>query len=350
MIKVVQLVPRDGIGGVESAARSMLGASGLQCEFSLVFIERKYKEKKSDGVSIPSFQSENNPIAHFRALKQIISIKPDVLVCSLWRSVSTGLFLKLLRPCTKLVFFLHYPTTTHLLDRLLSSLMLSFCDAVWADSAATIASRVGSKKGSVKRVISFVTSSNPANMKQNEFAPRFVFWGRLHHQKGLDRAIKFIKMLVERGCLASYEIWGPDGGELKSLAVQIENAGLKNAVILKGTASPDNLNQIAEGNCFYLQLSRNEGMAMSVVEAMQRSLVPVVTAVGEISTYCRQGHNAIVVNDPDNPVAAVNDVISVLNDEAMYRQLQTAAYDHWAQHVLYKDDVCAAANELCNPI
>ena len=349
MIKVVQLVPRDGIGGVESAARSMLGDSSLLSEFNLVFIQGTRSVQKHDGGSRPSAQSENNPSTHLRALQKINSIKPDVLICSLWRSVPVGLVVKLMRPRTKLVFFLHYPTTTHLLDRLFSSLMVSCCDAVWADSAATISSRVGSKKTLVKRVISFVTSGNPEGMTQTEYAPRFVFWGRLHHQKGLDRAIRFMKMLTERGCDGSYEIWGPDGGELKSLVAQIERADLKNIVTIMGPANPDELTRIAQDNCFYLQLSRNEGMAMSVVEAMQRSLVPVVTAVGEIGTYCRQGQNAIVVNDPDNPVAAVSDVISVLNDESTYRGLQSAAHDYWAQHTLYRDDICAAANELCNP-
>ncbi|MFT5609541.1 MAG: glycosyltransferase involved in cell wall biosynthesis [Arenicella sp.] len=349
MIKIVHLVPRDAIGGVESAARSMLNATGLQCEFSLIFIEHEYPRMRNGGDSIPVLQSENNPIAHFRALKQIISIKPNLLLCSLWRSVPAGIFFKLLRPRAKLVFFLHCPTTTHLLDRLFSKLMMCFCDAVWADSEATISSRVGTSQKFVKRVISFVTSSNPLEIKKNKLAPRFVFWGRLHYLKGLDRALNFIKLLIERDCSATFEIWGPDGGELSSLSLQIERAGLKNTVMLKGTASPDNLDQIAEGNCFYLQLSRNEGMAMSVVEAMQRSLVPIVTAVGEIRAYCQQAHNAIVVNDPDHPKDAVDDVIALLNDEAMYRRLQAAAHDHWAQYVLYKDDICAAANELCKP-
>lgn len=349
MIKVVQLVPRDGVGGVESAARSMLVGSQPQCEFSLVFIEDNSSAQKRQGAAAWLFNSENSPFSHFRALKRIISAKPNLLVCSLWRSVPVGLIFKLLRPRTKLVFFLHYPTTTHLMDRLISSLMLTFCDAVWADSAATISSRVGSKKRLVKRVISFVTSSNPTGMKQNGFAPRFVFWGRLHHQKGLDRAIVFIQKLIERGCPASYEIWGPDGGELSSLSTQIENAGLTNSVVLKGLATQEELNKIAEDNCFYLQLSRNEGMAMSVVEAMQRSLVPIVTPVGEISTYCRQDHNAIVVRKPDDLSEAISDVISLLESEPDYRKIQAAAYNQWAQHILYKDDICVAANELCKP-
>ncbi|MFT5258924.1 MAG: glycosyltransferase involved in cell wall biosynthesis [Saprospiraceae bacterium] len=347
LIKVVHLIPRDGIGGVEIAAQSMVRASKLECNYKLVSIAGDNSVRNSDRVSVSPFHSENNPLAHLHTIKQVISIKPDVLVCSLWRSVPVGLGVKIIRPSTKLVFFLHSTVTAHFLDWFSSKLVLLFCDAVWADSVATISSRVGSRKGLVKRVISFVTHEIPVELIPNKRAPRFVFWGRLHRDKGLDRAINFIYMLVERGCHASYEIWGPDDGELNSIEVQIESLGLKNMISLKGPANHNDLNQIVEGNCFYLQFSRNEGMAMSVVEAMQRSLVPIVTGVGEISTYCRQGHNAIVVKDPDNPIEAVDDVISILNDEAMYRQLQAAAHNHWAEHVLYKDDVCVAANELC---
>lgn len=347
MIKVVQLVPRDGIGGVESAARSMMNAKHLQCDFNLVFIEEQNPIGNNDGFWDSLFRSENSPVAHFRAFRRIVSFKPDLLLCSLWRTVPIGIGFKLMRPRTKLVFFLHLPTTTHVFDRLFSRLMLSFCDAVWADSAATISSRIGSKEGFVKRVISFVTSSNPESMQKNEFAPRFVFWGRLHNQKGLDRAIRFIQVLTERGCSATFEIWGPDGGEENLLIAQIESAGLTNDIVLNGSANQDELNQIAEQSCFYLQLSRNEGMAMSVVEAMQRSLVPVVTPVGEIGTYCSQDNNAIIVHDPDNSIEAVNRVLSIMEDESQYRQLQEAAFDTWAQHILYKDDICAAAIELC---
>lgn len=346
MIKVLHLIPRDGIGGVESAARSMLNATELNCDFDVVFIEGQRKSR--NGEKMPSFSlyPENNPLAHLRALRTIIASKPNLLICSLWRSVLVSLCFKLLRPRSKLVFFLHYPTTFHFLDRWLSRLMLVFCDAVWADSMATISSRVGSKEGLIKRVISFVTNNSPKNIARNELAPYFVFWGRLHNQKGLDRAINFIRILNEKGCPASYEIWGPDGGEYRAIKTQVEKSNLMHAVKFKGIASQDQLAEIASENSFYLQLSREEGMAMSVVEAMQLSLVPVVSPVGEIGTYCKHHHNAIVVEESDNPIDAVNDVIALLQNETKYRELQAKSNEHWADHVLYKDDVCLAANEL----
>lgn len=346
MPKIVHLIPRDGIGGVESAARSMIDSLQSGCDFNLVFIAGDSFVGSNDHVSISPYRSENNPLSHIYALKLILSLYPDILICSLWRTIPVGLLVKLFRPKVKLVFFLHFTSTTHFLDRWLSRTMLAFCDVVWGDSRTTISSRLDSNIDVQRRVISFVTSRNPKNMKKNQLAPHFVFWGRLHSQKGLVRSLNFIRMLIERGCTASYEIWGPDGGELDALMTQIENAGLENNIAIKGPANQNELSRIAEENTFYLQLSRDEGMAMSVVEAMQRSLVPIVTPVGEIREYCQQGQNAIVVKDPENPVDAVNEVISLLHDESRYRKLQAAAYDRWSQHTLYKDDLCTAANEL----
>lgn len=346
MVKVVHLIPRYGIGGVEIAAQSMADSSQLKCDYILIFIAGRRSAVNSERVLESSFHSENNPLAHLHALRQVISIKPDIVVCSLWRSIPVGLGAKLFRPHMKLVFLLHAATTVHLLDRWLSQIMLFFCDAVWGDSKATISSRLGIKKRVERHVISFVTSSNPIDIKKNQFAPNFVFWGRLHHQKGLERAVNFIRMLIDRGCAAKYEIWGPDDGELDFLSTYIEKAGLENVIAIKGPAKQTELRRIAEENAFYLQLSRDEGMAMSVVEAMQRFLVPIVTPVGEIGEYCLHGQNSIVVQDPDDPIDAVNEVISLLHDESRYRLLQNSAYSYWSKHKLYRDDFCETANEL----
>ena len=46
----------------------------------------------------------------------------------------------------------------------------------------------------------------------------------------------------------------------------------------------DGIKKLANAS-FYLQTSKFEGFAMSVVESMMMGLVPVVTPVGEIGRY-----------------------------------------------------------------
>jgi glycosyltransferase involved in cell wall biosynthesis len=346
MLKIIHLLPRNGIGGVETAARSMVEYKHPDFDFQLVLITGETLEAGDDGTFDKPLHSENNIFSHFRALKRVVAAKPDVLVCSLWRSLPAGFGVKLYRPQTKLVFFLHSATTTHIFDRWFSKLILPFCDACWGDSEATLRARVGSQEGMRKRVVSFVIESSPKILKHSVHGPKFVFWGRLHQMKRLDKAINLIKLLVASGCEAKYEVWGPDGGEYSSLKHQIEEQGLLQAVHLRGPAHHSDLTEIATQNTFYLQLSSDEGMGMSVVEAMQRGLVPVVTPVGEIGSYCKAGENSIIVKDVDDLAAVASEILSLINDESKCRQYQVAAYRYWNNQILYREDFYKAASEL----
>ena len=82
---------------------------------------------------------------------------------------------------------------------------------------------------------------------------------------------------------------------------------------------------------------------MSVVEAMQMGLVPVVTPAGEIRTYCVHNENAILVQEDDR---AVEDILRVIESEASYPALQSAAIAQWASAKLYCESMLDASNEL----
>ena len=84
---------------------------------------------------------------------------------------------------------------------------------------------------------------------------------------------------------------------------------------------------------------------MAVVEAMQLGLVPVVTPVGEMGRYCRDGENAIVV-DVARLDAAAEQIAALLDEPARYSSMSKAARAIWSDCRLYADDVCAAAQEL----
>lgn len=114
-------------------------------------------------------------------------------------------------------------------------------------------------------------------------------------------------------------------------------------VIFKGPMGREDIAVAASRASFYLQTSLVEGMAMSVVEAMQSGLVPVVTPVGEIAHYCLDQESAIFVDEDDATVAAVLDLLS---DPDRYRRMSHAAAKHWQGKPLYRDDFLDAAKEL----
>jgi glycosyltransferase involved in cell wall biosynthesis len=84
-------------------------------------------------------------------------------------------------------------------------------------------------------------------------------------------------------------------------------------------------------------------MAMSVVEAMQLGLVPVVTPVGEIPRYCLNGLNSIIVSDDER---AVEDVLLALNKAETFQSLRRNAIATWDEIPVYKDSVIEACLAL----
>src|SRR4051812_3977136 len=87
-LTVIHLVPYDGLGGVEVAARSMLFAPRRDIDFSVAYIDCHRRKTRFARLG-------NNPLAYLRVMRRLWSDRPDVLICSLWRSALVGLVMKL---------------------------------------------------------------------------------------------------------------------------------------------------------------------------------------------------------------------------------------------------------------
>lgn len=336
MAVVRHLVPYDGIGGVELAARTMRGISRGPVDYDVQFI---FEGVSSARERLATF----NPAPLLRAAWRLSRRDVDVLVVSLWRSAAVGLLAKLLRPRLDLVLFLHSSRDAHVLDRLVTRLAARVATEVWADSRATLRTRIPGLAPGRSRVISVLTSRfDPA--PERPVTPSFIFWGRLAAVKGLERALRLFARIRERAPGARFVVVGPDGGERASLERVRASLGLADAVTFEGPATHERIAALARDASFYLQTSVYEGMAMSVVEAMQLGLVPVVTPVGEIASYCRDGHNAVLVGADDEP--AVQSVLGLLAAGDRYAALRAGAVATWRDRPLYRDSVLSACEAL----
>ena len=340
--KIVHVVPYDGIGGVEIAARSL--GDGLYKGFAF---QKHYLVSKADQIMTASggrkaCRSENDPRAYFRAVGHLFALKPDVLIASLWRSCFVLIALKLLRPHTRAVTFLHLATDVHGPDKVMNRLAMWLSTEIWADSQTTLDARVPRALRGRARVISFLVERQ-AEPAFGALRSRFVFWGRLHPQKGLVRALSFFSRLRAAVPGATFHMIGPDGGDRLALEQEVKRLGLAEAVTFLGPMDRAAIFDFARNCSFYLQTSVDEGMAMSVIEAMQLGLVPVVTPVGEIGRYCRDSENAIWVTDD---AATVKRVSALLNQPVTYQCMSRAAFDTWQAKPLYRDDVVAACTRL----
>jgi len=339
MIKVVHLIPFDGVGGVEVAARSIKPKVYGDIDFQVHYIFNNIDVSKN-------YFAIFNPLKMMAAAWGIARSDVDLLVVSLWRASIVGLIAKLLRPRLKVVTFLHLDKNVHLLDSFFTYLSFKVSIEVWADSSTTLYKRIpnlGFKNG---RVISFVTQ-NFLSLSEKNVEPSFVFWGRLNHQKDLVRALYLFAAILECHPDAKFTIVGPDAGALNDLKKHCVFLGLNKSVIFTGPASHNQIVRYAEHASFYLQTSLAEGMAMSVVEAMQFGLVPVVTAVGEISSYCKNGFNAVVVATEKQ---SVNSVLTLLDDNNQYQEMRRNAIATWIDKPIYKDSILMACNDLSSSL
>ncbi|WP_170845107.1 glycosyltransferase family 4 protein [Chitinasiproducens palmae] len=219
--------------------------------------------------------------------------------------------------------------------------MNAIADEVWADSRATLDAILGKNSDKACRVISFLTARLQPASGQLRAPVHFVFWGRLAPQKAIDRAIAFFAKIRARYDDASFTIIGPDGGEKAKLVALVEQLAVADAVRFAGPAGHDELPEKAEGCAFFLQLSRHEGMAMSVIEAMQLGLVPIVTPVGEIPSYCKDGWNSLLMRDDE----ALGRVFRLIDEPALYNEIRRNALSTWTGQPLYTDEIFQSARE-----
>ena len=336
--KIIHLVPRNGIGGVETAVRSMKKVKHNRIDFKVDYIV-KVVANASPWQKWMSFIS---PLPLFKAVRRVISEDADVLIVSLWRSVIVGILVKCLSPKIKLVVFIHNATDVHWLDFIFTRLAMNCAVEIWADSNASLRQRFPHLDYERCKVISFITSRFEA-FSTPKASPSFIFWGRINAQKGLDHALRIFAEVMKHYPDARFWIIGPDDGVLQATQQLSKSMHLTDNVFFLGPATRAKLEEHAQKATFYLQTSLYEGMAMSVVEAMQMGLVPIVTPVGEIPSYCSHSFNALIVKSEKQISENVRDL---LNSKNRYEILRENAITTWKGSPLYAESILQACEKL----
>ena len=340
---VIHLIPTNAIGGVELAASSI--PSGQHGALHL----EKYYLASNPPFDIPDSEdcygpraSLNSPKVYLAAIRRILTTKPDLVVASLWRSVLVMIVCKLLRPSLKTVVFLHNTETGHSVDRIVNAVGLRLATQVWTDSTATFKARLSPALQPKGRVVSFLLNRREA-FDRPAIKANFIFWGRLRKQKNVSRAVALFRKIRDKYGEATFRIIGPDGGDERKITDMIRSLELEDAVSMMGPMDHAQIATASKSASFYLQTSDNEGMCMSVVEAMQSGLVPLVTPVGEIAHYCKDGVNAIFIEDDERAVDAIT---GLLNDPDRARAMAKDATNTWREATLYREDFLRLSRDL----
>lgn len=336
MTQVLQIVPDDGVGGVELAARAAVARQGGKVRVFVLDGLPKDPLPILDNMSY-GHARPGGPVSALRALAAAHEQKPDVIVFSLWKTWLSFILIRIFGPKARLVTFLHCDRANHKIDEIITLLMCRFSNEIWADSEVTFEMRLPKTRFGIQtRTVTFLLHRLAGVARIP--APTFVYWGRIKRQKRVDLAVR----LVSRIPGARFLVIGPDGGEEAEVRRVARETGMEDRLTFAGPRTFDEIPALVGDAAFYIQMSTHEGMSMSTVEAMQMGLVPVVTPVGEIARYCDAG-NAVVVQSEDQAVA---EIARLLDDPALFAARSKAAVDRWASSPLYDEDFMAAAKAL----
>lgn len=339
-MKVVHLIPQDGLGGVEQAARSLEPDPRLEVEIAF-FRGDSLSDKEHIKLIAPNNRLDSFGF-YFDGFKYLLDSNPDLLICSLWRTSIVGVTYSLYRKAfssspMKLVVFIHANKFAHTVDKIITSTAIKLADEVWCDSLASqtgISDAVKQlKQPSKLKVISFLVNTNHTSTKQNTKKDNFVFWGRLAKQKRVDKAIRLFQKIHRKIPQSLFYIYGPDCGELENLTNLVKELQLQDNVIFMGPKKPNHYPEEVVTAKFFVNTSSHEGMAIAVTEAMQLGLVPIVTDVGEVANYCEDDKNSIYYNNN-----VLERVLDVINNDNKYKTLRSNALKYWNSQKSYSQD------------
>ena len=130
--KIIHILPSNGIGGAEIAASS---SKGIKNQYYSLFIRFLYKPS----INIP-FQRILCVLESFNTTLDIIRCQPNVIIVSLWKSCLSAIFIKLFRPKTKIILFIHLPNSVHLIDYISNFIISKLANQIWGDSDSSLKS------------------------------------------------------------------------------------------------------------------------------------------------------------------------------------------------------------------
>jgi glycosyltransferase involved in cell wall biosynthesis len=334
LVRILHVIPLDGIGGVELAAHA---AAMYRPEVELLFVD--------DAPQTPGLNGKVGGVRGLlRSARQVLGVdvfwrprasKVDFAVFSLWKTALILVVWRLLRR-SPAIFFVHSSKPAHRVDEVLTRLALTVADGILCDSVETRDRRVPARLRKGAHVVSLLTEPVPPESDPARRSPHeFIFWGRLAPEKRLDRVISVFQKIHSQEPRARLSIIGPDAGELERCRNLIAGGGLTDVISVIGPLGRDAIFDRAARATFFLQLSDFEGFCKSAVEAMQHGLVPAVTPVGDVGRYCVHLTNSVHMLTEKQFIA---DICRVMSSADETRLLSTNARLTWVNRPLYPDD------------
>lgn len=145
---------------------------------------------------------------------------------------------------------------------------------------------------------------------------------RVDLQKGFEYLLRAARELCKMFPALRIVIAG-EGPDRNAIEEMIEQYGLQSSVVLAGQQS--NMPAVYAAMDIFVLPSLNEGLPMTVLEAMAASKPVIATRVGAIPSVIKDGENGLLVA-PKDPEGLRNAIASLLNDPERRRRLGDQAH------------------------
>ena len=151
---------------------------------------------------------------------------------------------------------------------------------------------------SLPNVVDLANASNFHRNHDNKPGLQILYLGRIEANKGMDYILRACKILKQRGVFFHLHMAGKEETP-GSYIPKFEKEVGKDFFSYEGVVYGKEKDRLLETCNVFLLPSFYEGLPMSMLEAMSFGQVPVVTAVGSIGEYVKNGINGIIVKKKD---------------------------------------------------
>ena len=127
---------------------------------------------------------------------------------------------------------------------------------------------------------------------------KFLFLGRIGERKGAFDLIKAFSLLPE-GEKNNSELIMAGDGDLEEARNLVDHLNVSDQITFPGWIDTEERDRLLDQGSVFVLPSYNEGLPLSMLEAMAWGLPVIVTPVGGISEIVHDGENGLVV-EPSN--------------------------------------------------
>jgi glycosyltransferase involved in cell wall biosynthesis len=271
-----------------------------------------------------------------RAAEALAAFRPDVVHAhGHWYTLAAGLRHRKSHPACRVVFTLHTPFPRRSWWRRYAfRLLMSRADFVTGVSAELLSRTLQTFGPRVRTRVTRAGVAVRATSEEETAAFRRLFHldgrgpligylGRLAWEgkvRGVEQLIRAMRLVHERVPSATLMIGGdgPHRERLEALAAK----EVPDAVVFLGDV-PDPAPRFFTAAQVYAHISDQEGLPLSLLEAMACNSAVVASAVGGIPEVIRDGVNGFLVSNEPEDVAAR--IVQILEDPELQRRLMRNA-------------------------